>query len=341
MMHIFSTKLRPPSIVVNTLNKSFLGILLILLSIFNLRDLAFAQPKGMVLIPSGKFLMGADHSKEAFQCAEYFGSCKEDWYTREEPLHRISINAFLIDKKEVNQGQYFRITRNNPSSFKGAKLPVEQVTWSEANTYCRKVGKRLPTEAEWEYAARAGTQLNYYWGQKIGRGNANCDSCGTIWEEKETFPIGYFSPNSWGLYDMSGNVWEWVSDWYDPKYYSKSPRNNPRGPKRGKLKVARGGSWYDTSYYSRHAFRNVFPPAIRNDALGFRCAKTPSQQEILIASKKGKDTLTNSGIETASQKKTKSKRSTASIIRSKDILENTVVAQSNQSKRSLKTGSPK
>jgi sulfatase modifying factor 1 len=337
-MHIFSMKLnclslqKTPSIMVNII-RPLLGIFLILLSVFSSRDLVFAQPKGMVFIPSGTFLMGADHSKEAFQCAEYFGNCKKDWYTREEPLHKVSISAFLIDKKEVTQGQYFRIMRDNPSSFKGAKLPVEQVTWSEANKYCRKVGKRLPTEAEWEYAARAGTKLNYYWGQKIGRGNANCDSCGTIWEEKETAPAGYFPPNSWGLYDMSGNVWEWVSDWFDPKYYSKSPRNNPRGPKRGKLKVARGGSWYDTPYYSRHAFRNVFPPAIRNDALGFRCAKTPSQQEILIASQKGKNTLAQSEIETASQKKVEPKRSTALAMRSKDVLENTVSSQLKQNKR--------
>ena len=314
--------------------RPFFGIFLILLAIFSSKDLVFAQPKGMILIPSGTFLMGADHSKEAFQCAEYFGNCKKDWYTREEPLHRVSIRAFLIDKKEVSQGQYFRIMRDNPSSFKGAKLPVEQVTWFEANKYCRKVGKRLPTEAEWEYAARAGTKLNYYWGQKIGRGNANCDSCGTIWEEKETSPLGYFPPNPWGLYDMSGNVWEWVSDWFDPKYYSKSPRNNPRGPKRGKLKVARGGSWYDTPYYSRNAFRNVFPPAIRNDALGFRCAKTPSQQEILIASKKDKNTPTQSEIEAASQKEVQPKRSTVLAMRSKDILESTVVSQSQKSKRS-------
>jgi formylglycine-generating enzyme required for sulfatase activity len=151
---------------VKTFNRSLLGLFLILLSIFCSIDLVFAQPKGMVLIPSGTFLMGADHSKEAFQCAEYFGNCKKDWYTREEPLHRVSISAFLMDKKEVSQGQYFRVMRDNPSSFKGAKLPVEQVTWFEANKYCRKVGKRLPTEAEWEYAARAGTRLNYYWGQK-------------------------------------------------------------------------------------------------------------------------------------------------------------------------------
>ncbi len=317
----------------------FFPLLLILFSIFILKNMAFAQPKGMVLIPSGTFLMGADHSKEAFQCAEYFGNCKGDWYAREEPLHRVSIRAFFIDKKEVNQGQYFRIMGNNPASFKGAKLPVEQVTWFEANQYCRKVGKRLPTEAEWEYAARAGTQLNYYWGQKIGRGNANCDSCGTIWEQKETSPVGYFSPNSWGLYDMSGNVWEWVSDWFDPKYYSKSPRKNPKGPKRGKLKVARGGSWYDTPYFSRHAFRNSFPPAIRNDALGFRCAKTPSRQEILIASKKENETSSES-IQTANREENNSKQQTTLAMRSKDILESNVFSQPRPKKQLEKQSKP-
>ncbi len=311
-------------------NSIYIGIFFILLVPFSSKNIAFAQPKGMVLIPSGTFLMGTDHSKEAFQCAEYFGDCKGNWYTREEPLHKISISSFFIDKEEVSQGQYFRIMKDNPSSFKGAKLPVEQVTWFEANQYCRKIGKRLPTEAEWEYAARAGTRLNYYWGQKVGRGNANCDSCGTIWEEKETSPVGYFPPNSWGLFDMSGNVWEWVSDWFDPKYYSKSPRKNPKGPKRGKLKVARGGSWYDTPYFSRHAFRNVFPPSIRNDALGFRCARTPSRQEILIASQKNKKVPVQSRIKTANREETESKKTTALAMRSKDILESNVTSQSSQ-----------
>jgi formylglycine-generating enzyme len=325
--------------ILKNLKKSLLGMLLVSLSIFSLKALAFAQSKGMVFIPSGTFLMGADHSKEAFQCAEYFGNCKGNWYTKEEPIHKVSISSFLIDKREVSQGRYFKVMRNNPSSFKGAKLPVEQVTWFEANKYCRKLGKRLPTEAEWEYAARAGTRLNYYWGQKIGRGNANCDSCSAIWEEKETAPIGYFPPNSWGLYDMSGNVWEWVGDWFDPKYYSKSPRKNPKGPKKGQLKGARGGSWYDTPYYSRHAFRNVFPPAIRNDALGFRCAKTANQQEILNASKKGTDTLSRPTIETARQEESKFKRPTALAMRSKDILESSAVTKSNTPLRSPKQSS--
>ena len=312
-------------------NKLFIlifGIFLIFFSKFILEGKAFAQKKGMALIPSGTFLMGTNHSKESFQCAEYFGNCSGNWYTREEPLHTITIDTFFLDKKEVSQGQYFRLMGYNPSSIKGAKLPVAEVTWFEANQYCQKIDKRLPTEAEWEYAARAGTGFNYYWGQKIGLGNANCDKCGTIWDQTEPSPIGSFPPNLWGLYDMTGNIWEWVKDWFDPNYYSKSPQRNPRGPKKGKFKVARGGSWYDTPYFARNAFRNFFPPAIKSEVLGFRCAKTPNQKEISIISKKGNKTTSESGKIAINRKEIQLKKTRKLPIRSKDVIKSSGFSQS-------------
>lgn len=156
------------------------------------------------------------------------------------------------------------------------------VSWDDAVAYAKwlsgKTGQtwRLPTEAEWEYAARAGIETKYSWGNSIGNNKANCDGCGSRWDNKQTAPVGSFSANNFGLYDMSGNVWEWVYDWYDKAYYSSSPADDPQGPASGSRRVSRGGGWYNGAGYLRSALRYSDSPGIRYDVLGFRLLRQPS-----------------------------------------------------------------
>ena len=178
----------------------------------------------------------------------------------------------------------------NPSRFKGADRPVERVSWNEATEFCSKLSDmtgenyRLPTDAEWEYACRAGTTTRYYWGDS--------DSESTVkryaWYEKNaidphwtsphaaeegTQEVGRKEPNPWGLYDMSGNVWEWCQDWYDEHYYSNSPRQDPRGPSSGDRRVLRGGSWGNYAWYVRSSYRDWVTPGSRYDYVGFRIVR--------------------------------------------------------------------
>ena len=189
----------------------------------------------MVLIPAGEFMAGSPDS-----------------------LKGMVINTFYIDKYEVTQREYEQVMGKNPSSFKGSDHPVEKVTWYEADEYCKKVGKRLPTEWEWEKAAKAGTTTTYYWGNEIGVNNANCNGCGSRWDNKETAPVGSFKPNAYGLYDMAGNVWEWTNSDYDGS---------------GKYKTLRGGSWYGSTPDVRPSNRYASLPDYRITSLGFRCVQ--------------------------------------------------------------------
>jgi formylglycine-generating enzyme required for sulfatase activity len=212
----------------------------------------------MVLIPSGKFVMGRNGVNP-----------------HEEPKHTVFLSAFSINKYEVTQLQYLSTVGTNPSYFKKCPLcPVEKVTFHQASQYCAKVGKRLPTEAEWEKAARGGTTGWYYWGQEhmdlyAWYGN----NAG-----KRTRPVGTRDPNSFGLYDMAGNVWEWVQDWYNPNYYKNSPARNPKGPGKGTTKVTRGGSWGTPPAKFAHAYRDSREPGTRYINGGFRCAKDAGKQ---------------------------------------------------------------
>jgi formylglycine-generating enzyme required for sulfatase activity len=170
---------------------------------------------------------------------------------------KIPVDAFFIDRYEVTQEQYKKMTGDNPSFFKGGNRPVEKVTWAQADAYCRIVGKRLPTEWEWEHAARAGSASIYYWGDAMDgayawyKGNSN----------KQTHPVGEKKPNAFGLYDMSGNVWEWTAS------------DHEHGGK-----VQRGGSWRNNAISQRSGHRILSNPIYRYHYVGFRCASSPLAQ---------------------------------------------------------------
>lgn len=209
----------------------------------------------MILVPNGEFTMGLEGASN-------------------KTPHTVQLNSFYIDKYEVSQKAFEKVRGGNPSKFVGADLPVEQVTWLEANAYCNKIGKRLPTEAEWEKAARGGTTTLYFWGDQMDGAYAwfsdNSDG--------KTHPSGQKKPNNLGIYDMNGNVWEWVADWYGKSYYETSPKDNPKGPETGEDKVLRGGSWYSGSRHLTTSTRYWSPQNTRNSNFGFRCATDVPQQ---------------------------------------------------------------
>jgi formylglycine-generating enzyme required for sulfatase activity len=205
-----------------------------------------------VSIRPGEFQMGCSGS----DCAE-----------AEKPQHRVRITkGFWIGQTEVTQAAYEKVMKvPNPAYFKGADLPVETVSWYDADKYCKTVGMRLPTEAEWEYAARVGNTSELY--GEIGQiavysGNSN----------SRTAKVRSKWPNAWGLYDMLGNVWEWTNDWYADHYYKTSTADDPPGPKEGSLKVLRGGSWGNSPVSVRVSVRGGLVPTDRAYSIGFRCA---------------------------------------------------------------------
>jgi formylglycine-generating enzyme required for sulfatase activity/predicted Ser/Thr protein kinase len=220
-------------------------------------------PPGMVYVPAGEFTMGSD-----------------DGGSDEQPVHTVYLDAFYIDRTEVTNAQYracveagvcdaLRYTTYYDSADY-AQHPVVYVSWSDAEAYCRWAGKRLPTEAEWEKAARGTDGRTYPWGEGIDCDHAQYDEC-----DGETVPVGSKPKGAspYGALDMAGNVWEWMADWYDSGYYSQSLARNPPGPDSGEYRVLRGGSWY---YSQRHAdctSRDSNYPRRRNFNVGFRCAR--------------------------------------------------------------------
>jgi formylglycine-generating enzyme required for sulfatase activity len=213
----------------------------------------------------------------------------------EKPAHEVTLTRpYYLGRFEVTQEQYQQVMGNNPSQFKGRDLPVECVSWDDAQEFCKKASKRpltpdslrssrpspaggegtytvrLPTEAEWEYACRAGTRTTYY------AGDTEADLDRAAWYYRNsgntTHPVGQKVPNAWGLYDVHGNVWEWVQDCYDDSYYGESPRVDPKGPASGEYRVLRGGSWNDDPDYCRAAHRHRFNPGNRDSDFGFRLA---------------------------------------------------------------------
>lgn len=261
-------------------------------------------PKGMVLIKGGTFQMGTD-----------------DGMPFESPVHPVEIKSFLIDEHEVTVAEFakfveatnykteaekfgwsgvFNVETREWENMTGADWrhpegknseakpdePVCQISWNDANAYAKWAGKRLPTEAEYEFAARGGfSQKKYAWGDEL---NPNGKPAANWWQgnfpDKNTLedgflrraPVKSFSSNGYGLYDITGNVWEWTSDWFDENYYQKSPKSNPQGAENGTEKVIRGGSWMCSENYCsnyRVAGRSHSTPDTGLNNLGFRCVK--------------------------------------------------------------------
>ncbi len=239
----------------------------------------------MVRLPGGWFEMGSAQNRE----------------TDESP-HKVYVGPFYMDRYEVTQEDYQRVLGENPSRWKGPQNPVEQIRWPNAAKYCNArsrleglepaydpktwrcdfdaSGYRLPTEAEWEYAARAGTTTEYGFGDdpaELKRYAWFKGSCPL----RRPSPAGRKEPNPWGLYDMYGNVCEWCNDFYQEDYYGQSPQQDPRGPKTGEARVLRGGSWNSKADECRSAYRLYEDPVYRDicfardvhGLIGFRCVR--------------------------------------------------------------------
>ncbi|MEN8260449.1 MAG: formylglycine-generating enzyme family protein, partial [Pseudomonadota bacterium] len=231
----------------------------------------------MVEIPAGRFTMGS-------------GNEDSDAGSEEKPAHEVRFaKPFSMGKYEVSFDEYdvFRVIKGYPKpSDEGwgrGSRPVINVRWEEARDYAawlkKKTGKhyRLPTEAEWEYAARGGSETIYPWGNKIGKNKANCGECGSEWDRKSTAPVGSFAANDFGLHDMVGNVWEWVQDCWHKNYRNAPetgvvPWEGDGGGECG-LRVIRGGSWSNDPGDVRSAHRFRFGPDERYSLLGFRLAQ--------------------------------------------------------------------
>lgn len=238
-----------------------------------------AQGSDLILVVRGKFMMGDKEEVDA-------------------PPHEVTVGPFLIDKNLVTQEQYQRVMGENPSRWKGDKNPVESVRWSDAVRFCNKRseaerlkpcydlaswtcdfaanGYRLPTEAEWEFACRAGSTTAYFFGDSPAK-------LGTYaWFDKNAGgrprPVGQKQPNAWGLHDMCGNVWQWCNDFYQVDYYATAPKEDPRGPNAGDKKVVRGGAWRFGAETCRSGYRYNESPGYADvcfgyDIYGFRCVR--------------------------------------------------------------------
>ncbi|MBM3237125.1 hypothetical protein FJZ31_12605 [Candidatus Poribacteria bacterium] len=246
----------------------------------------------MVLLPAGWFEMGSRRGKDNPLTPFVKGEANES------PVHKVWVDAFLMDRYEVNQEQYGKLVPGNPSHFKDPQNPMEQMSWANAVLYCNARsraegfepcydeesgkcnfeanGYRLPTEAEWEYACRAGTKTDYFFGREARKLKDYAWYAENSFER--TFPWGKKKPNPWGLYDMYGNVAEWCNDIYDQDYYKHSPEKNPRGPTKGKKYVLRGGAWSSSADICRSAYRVGAEPGFQDacfarDDIGFRCVR--------------------------------------------------------------------
>ena len=201
-----------------------------------------------------------------------------------ETLHTVTLTSgFYLGKHEVKQAQWQEVMGSNPSRYKGGNRPVESVSWTEVTAFCdklteleRKAGRlpagmsyQLPTEAQWEYACRAGTKTAFSFGDSLTSGQANINGG----PRGMTFHVGQYAANPWGFHDMHGNVMEWCHDYYGEDYYKQSPEQDPRGPASGDLRVLRGGSWYFNSRDTRSASRNRNDAYYRDVNNGFRLVR--------------------------------------------------------------------
>ena len=215
----------------------------------------------MALIPAGSFEMG-DHLDGMSNA----------------PVHRVELDEFYMDSREVTVGQFREFVNQSGYSYNrwndvakyspGDWYPMVYVNWNDATAYAKWAGKRLPTEAEWEYAARGGlVGKRYPWGDQMDHARVEAWPDGFF----GTAPVGSFGANGYGLYDVAGNVWEWCQDWYGENYYSSSPVKNPLGPDTGSMRVLRGGYWDSATNHLRVANRNFYLPNSRRSVYGFRC----------------------------------------------------------------------
>jgi formylglycine-generating enzyme required for sulfatase activity len=267
----------------------------------------------MVYVPAGQFEIGSSdaHLDAAMRlCVETLregDSCQRDAYLDEQPVHTVSLDGFWIDRTEVTNAQFAAFLNDQGNQVEegiawlepGAghrgvvygqieeadgvfrarqgyeDYPLVEVSWYGARAYCAWAGGRLPTEAEWEYAARGPEGRVYPWGDEFDGSLVNYDGTGyhgggeVRWMPAGSLPQGA----SWcGALDMAGNVWEWVSDWWSDDYYARSPAENPQGPESGDVRIGRGGSWYDTAWHVRSAYRKgLSPSSYRIHWVGVRC----------------------------------------------------------------------
>ena len=238
------------------------------------------DPDDFVLIEGDTFEMG---------CTGEQKNCGDD----EKPVHQVTLSDFYIGKYEVTQRQWRMVMGSDPSYFKNCDdCPVEQVSWDDVQEFLKKLNQsllagqkpyRLPTEAEWEYAARGGGKAVLFGNGKNVADPAEMNFDGD-WNPRpysivgvdrgRTTPVGSFPANPLGLYDMTGNVWEWCSDWYGSDYYASSPQTNPTGPASGSSRVVRGGSWSNYPQGCRVAYRVNDTPGDRSSDIGFRLARS-------------------------------------------------------------------
>ena len=275
-----------------TKSAAIYSLILLLTMVFTSLAMAFgdAPPTNMVEIDGGIFKMGTK-----IENAREWGD------TDEEPVHEVFLSRYYIDRYEITAGQFAEFLNDNEKNaetyieltptvtvvkFDGRYMPrtglenhpVNRVSWFGAFEYCRQKGKRLPTEAEWEYAARGNDGRTFPWGDE-GPDNTRAtykrkfsDRGFEVMEPVDGLKKGR-SP--FGLHHMAGNVWEWVSDWYDEGNYSESLVKDPQGPETGTTKVLRGGNWYYKAYYMRTTYRFNEKPDVFKVWQGFRCAKSP------------------------------------------------------------------
>jgi iron(II)-dependent oxidoreductase len=231
----------------------------------------------MILIPAGEFVMGSNDTQNMQVVREY--GAEIHWFNDERPAHTVSLSSFYIDKYPVTNEQYAKFLRETGSKepetldirrYNQPNQPIVGVSWHDANAYCQWAGKRFPTEAEWEKAARGVNARLFPWGTDSPEGRANYGGRYGGPTPVDKFPDG---ASPYGVMDMAGNVWEWVNDWYDPDYYSHSTYRDPKGPDSGRGRCVRGGAWINNPTMLRCAERDYRRLPHRDlKFFGFRCA---------------------------------------------------------------------